>query len=267
MLLCNQAAARYLHKHKLPGLFRVHEQPDLEVVEELWANFMAREDAEGREAFDARQTGGYLNPAVQNFYIRLLDPRRGALPPSVQRRILQSMKKAQYDASPLGHFALGWQYYAHFTSPIRRYADLWTHRVMKGHLRGEKPSRALRVRAVAVGGQVSDRELAVLKVERKSMRVAAAWVFREHVGREVAGEVSGVEGFGVFVTVSNPYGEGLIPVARLRDDYYEIDPETRHLVGRRFHRRFELGQKVKVRVTRSDPFSGQIDFDYLGRKE
>jgi ribonuclease R len=177
------------------------------------------------------------------------------------------MKKAQYDASPLGHFALGWQYYAHFTSPIRRYADLWTHRVMKGHLRGEKPSRALRVRAVAVGGQVSDRELAVLKVERKSMRVAAAWVFREHVGREVAGEVSGVEGFGVFVTVSNPYGEGLIPVARLRDDYYEIDPETRHLVGRRFHRRFELGQKVKVRVTRSDPFSGQIDFDYLGRKE
>jgi ribonuclease R len=267
MLLANQATALHLQRHKLPGLFRVHEQPDLEVVAELWASQIARTKGhDGRADLNSlRETKGYLNPDVLRFYIRLLDPRQGALPPSVQRRILQSMKKAQYDARPLGHFALGWLHYAHFTSPIRRYADLWTHRVMKLHLRGEKPSRVLRTRAVAVAGQVSERELAVLKVERKSMKIATAWIFRNLVGREFTGEISGVEGFGVFITVSNPYGEGLIPVARMRDDFYEIDPGTGHLVGRRSGRRFELGQRLKVRVARSDPFSGQVDFDYLGR--
>ncbi len=266
MLLANQAAAKHLHRHKLPGLYRVHEQPDLAVVEELWTNTALAKDGETRAAFSSlRETGGYLNPAVQQFYVRLLDSGRGALPPAVQRRVLQSMKKALYDSEPLGHFALGWQHYAHFTSPIRRYADLWTHRMMKIHLRGEKPSRNLQTRALAVAGQVSERELVIQKIERKAMKVAMAWVFRTLVGKEFIGEISGAENFGLFVAVSDPYGEGMIPVNRLRDDYYEIDTGTGHLVGRRHGQRFELGQRVKVRVARSDPFLGQIDFDFLGR--
>ncbi len=267
MLLANKATARHLEKFKLPGLFRVHDQPDLDVVAELWSSQAALDKGHDvREAFDSlRQTQSYLNPHVLDFYIKLLDPKRGVLPPSVQRRILQSMKKAQYDARSLGHFALGWLHYAHFTSPIRRYADLWTHRVMKKHLRGEKIPRALRERAIAIAAEVSEREIAVMKIERKSMKIAMAWIFRNLVGREFQGEVSGVEGFGVFVSVSNPYGEGMIPVARMHDDFYEFNPETRQLVGRRFGRRFELGQSLKVKVARSDPFSGQIDFELLGR--
>jgi ribonuclease R len=266
MLLANQACARHLHRNKLPGVFRVHEQPDIEVVEELWAS---QAGLAGRKDADAalrklRETGGYLNPAVQQFYVRLLDPSRGALPPAVQRRILQSMKKAQYDARPLGHFALGWQHYAHFTSPIRRYADLWTHRVMKLHARGKKVPRALQNRAIAVAEEISGREIDVVKTERKAMRTATAWIFRKLVGREFEAEISGVEGFGLFVTVNSPYGEGLVPVARLRDDYYEKDPETGHLVGARSRRRFELGMRVRVRVAKSDPFSGHLDFDFLG---
>ncbi len=266
MLLANQACAMHLHKHKLPGVYRVHEQPDIEVVEELWAGeaeLAGRKDA-ATALKKLRETGGYLNPAVQQFYVRLLDPSRGALPPAVQRRILQSMKKAQYDARPLGHFALGWQHYAHFTSPIRRYADLWTHRIMKLHARGKKIPRALKNRAIAVAEEISGREIDVVKAERKGMRVATAWIFRKLVGREFEGEVSGVEGFGLFVTVSDPYGEGLVPVARIRGDYYEKDPESGHLVGARTRRRFELGMRVKVRVARSDPFSGHVDFDLMG---
>jgi ribonuclease R len=266
MLLANQATARHLHKHKLPGLYRVHEQPDIEVVEELWAG---QAELAGRmDAVDAlkklRETAGYLNPIVQQFYVRLLDPSRGALPPAVQRRILQSMKKAQYSASPLGHFALGWQYYAHFTSPIRRYADLWTHRMMKLHARGKKIPRPLEARAMAVAEEISGREIDVVKTERKAMRTATAWIFRKLVGREFDGEISGVEGFGLFVTVNSPYGEGMIPVARIRDDFYEKDTETGHLVGARSRRRFELGQRLRVRLAKSDPFTGHIDFDYLG---
>ncbi len=269
MLLANQATARHLHKHKLPGLFRVHEQPDIEVVEELWASQaeMAGKGDAGKMLKKLRETEGYLNPLVQQFYVRLLDPSRGALPPAMQRRILQSMKKAQYDARPLGHFALGWQYYAHFTSPIRRYADLWTHRVMKLHARGKKIPRLLRTRAMAVAGEVSEREIAVVKTERKAMRTATAWVFRKLVGREFTGQISGVESFGLFLTVEAPYGEGLIPVARIRGDYYEKDPETGHLVGTRTGRRFELGMRVKARLLKSDPMTGHVDFEYLGKAE
>lgn len=269
MLLANQACAMHLQRHKLPGVFRVHEQPDIEMVAELWAGEAGLAAGQDTEAAirKLRATGGYLNPAVQQFYVRLLDPSRGALPPAVQRRILQSMKKAQYDARPLGHFALGWQHYAHFTSPIRRYADLWTHRVMKLHARGKKIPRALRNRAIAVAGEISEREIDVVKTERKGMRVATAWIFRKLVGREFEGEISGVENFGLFVTVPSPYGEGLVPVARIRGDYYEKDPETGHLVGARTRRRFELGMRVKVRVAKSDPFTGHVDFDLLGTFE
>jgi len=291
MLLANQATARHLHKHKLPGLYRVHEQPDIEVVQELWnqqaelaerlqdaakadgkadgkkssrtrGKKAAPAEADGPE--DLRETGSYLNPFIQQFYVRLLDPSRGALPPAVQRKILQSMKKAQYSASPLGHFALGWQYYAHFTSPIRRYADLWTHRMMKLHARGKKIPRAMQNRAVAIADEISGREIDVVKTERKAMRIATAWIFRKLVGREFEGAISGVEGFGLFVTTTDPYGEGMIPVSRLRGDYFEKDPETGHLVGARSRIRFELGQPVRIRVAKSDPFSGHVDFDYLG---
>jgi ribonuclease R len=267
MLLANQATAMYLTRHKLPGLFRVHEQPDLDVVAELWAaRGQAHMDKGMSEVFEGMSpTRGNLNPAIQKFFIRLLGREGGALPPAVQRKVLQSMKKAQYSAEPLGHFALGWLHYAHFTSPIRRYADLWTHRVIKAHVRGQRAHKHLKALARDVAERISEREIAVMKVERRSFKTATAWVLREHVGREFVGEVSGLENFGIFVSIADPMGEGLIPIRCLRDDYYEKDEETGHLVGRRTRQRFELGDKVRVRLDRSDPFSAQVDFDFLGR--
>jgi ribonuclease R len=267
MLLANQATAMFLTKHKLPGLFRVHEQPDLDVVAELWASQgQVHSDKGMAEVFDKMSaTRGNLNPAIQKFFIRMLGREGGALPPAVQRKILQSMKKAQYSADPLGHFALGWLHYAHFTSPIRRYADLWTHRVIKAHVRGQRVHKHLKALARDVAERISEREVAVMKVERRSLKTATAWVLRGYVGHEFTGEVSGLENFGIFVSLKDPMGEGLIPIRALRDDFYQKDEETGHLVGRRTRQRFELGDKVRVRLDRSDPFSGQVDFDFLGR--
>jgi ribonuclease R len=267
MLLANQATAMFLTKHKLPGLFRVHEQPDLDVVAELWASQgQAHQDKGMSDVFDKMSaTRGNLNPAIQKFFIRLLGREGGKLPPAVQRKILQSMKKAQYSPEPLGHFALGWLHYAHFTSPIRRYADLWTHRVIKAHVRGQRVHKHLKALARDVAERISEREIAVMKVERKSLKTATAWVLRGFVGNEFVGEVSGLENFGIFVSLKDPMGEGLIPIRCLRDDYYEKDEETGHLIGRRTRQRFELGDKVRVRLDRSDPFTGQVDFDFLGR--
>jgi len=267
MLLANQATAKFLTKHKLPGLFRVHEQPDLDVVSELWTSQgMVAKDKGMAEAFkDLDQSRGNLNPAIQNFFIRLLSQDRGVLPAAVQRKILQSMKKAQYSPEPSGHFALGWLYYAHFTSPIRRYADLWTHRVIKAHVRGERVGKNMKALAKDVAERISEREVAIMKTERKGMKCATAWVLRGHIGETFIGEVSGLENFGIFVSITEPYGEGLIPVRSLRDDYYEKDETTGHLVGKRTRQRFELGDKLKVRLDRSDPFSLQVDFDFLGR--
>ena len=267
MLLANQATAKFLTKHKLPGLFRVHEQPDLDVVSELWTSQgMVGKDKGMAEAFkDLDQSHGNLNPAIQNFFIRLLSQGRGVLPAAVQRKILQSMKKAQYSPEASGHFALGWLHYAHFTSPIRRYADLWTHRVIKAHVRGQKVARNMKVLAKDVAERISEREIAVMKVERKGMKCATAWVLRGHIGESFIGEISGLENFGIFVSITEPYGEGLIPIRSMRDDFYEKDETTGHLVGKRTRQRFELGDKVKVRLDRADPFSLQVDFDYLGR--
>ncbi|MDB5050124.1 MAG: VacB and RNase family 3-5 exoribonuclease [Fibrobacteres bacterium] len=267
MLLANQATAKYLTKHKLPGLFRVHEQPDLDVVSELWASQgLAHKDKGMAEAFkEMDQTSGNLNPAIQKFFIRLLGKEGGILPPAVQRKILQSMKKAQYSTEASGHFALGWLYYAHFTSPIRRYADLWTHRVIKAHVRGEKMAKNMKVIAQDVAERISEREIAVMKVERKGLKTATAWILRDHIGEEFIGEVSGLENFGIFISIPDPMGEGLIPIRSMRDDYYEKDETTGHLVGKRTRQRFELGDKLRVRLDRSDPFTSQVDFDFLGR--
>jgi ribonuclease R len=267
MLLANQATAMYLTKHKLPGLFRVHEQPDLDVVSELWATQGSSHMDKGMAAsFDKMSaSGGNLNPAIQKFFIRLLGREGGPLPAAVQRKILQSMKKAQYSADPLGHFALGWLHYAHFTSPIRRYADLWTHRIIKAHVRGQRIHKHLKAVARDIGERISEREVAIMKTERRSLKAATAWVLRGYVGGEFTGEVSGLENFGIFVSLTDPMGEGLIPIRCLRDDYYQKDEQTGHLVGRRTRQRFELGDKVRVRLDRSDPFSGQVDFDFLGR--
>ncbi|MDB5103408.1 MAG: VacB and RNase family 3-5 exoribonuclease [Fibrobacteres bacterium] len=267
MLLANQATAKFLTKHKLPGLFRVHEQPDLDVVSDLWTSQgLVNKDKGMAEAFkDLDQSRGNLNPAIQNFFIRLLSQDRGVLPAAVQRKILQSMKKAQYSPEASGHFALGWLYYAHFTSPIRRYADLWTHRVIKAHVRGEKVAKNMKALAKDVAERISEKEVAIMKVERKGMKTATAWVLRKHIGEEFIGEVSGLENFGIFVSISDPFGEGLIPIRSMRDDYYEKDETTGHLVGKRTRQRFELGDKLKVRLDRSDPFTSQVDFDFLGR--
>jgi ribonuclease R len=266
MLLANQATARFLTKHKLPGLFRVHEQPDIEAVANLWQTQGLHKDKGMSDAVKGLgQTRSYLNPAVQKFFIRLLSQEGGALPASVQRKILQSMKKAQYSAESLGHFALGWLHYAHFTSPIRRYADLWTHRVIKAFLRGERQARRMKAQAADVADRISEREIAVMKAERKGLKTATAWVLRGHIGEEFVGEVSGAENFGLFVSIAEPYGEGLVPIRLLKDDFYEKDEDTGHLVGRRTGNRFELGDKVRVRLERSDPFTAQVDFAYLGR--
>jgi ribonuclease R len=269
MLLANRATARFLIKHKLPGLFRVHEQPDLDAVSELWATQGQLQRDKGMiDAFkDLNETGGFLNPAIQQFFIRLLSQEGGALPAAVQRKILQSMKKAQYSADANGHFALGWMDYAHFTSPIRRYADLWTHRVIKSYVRGEKLPKSMKVLAEDIGQRISEREVAVMKVERKGLKTATSWVLRNYIGEEFIGEISGLENFGIFVSISDPFGEGLIPVRRLRDDFYEKDENTGQLVGKRTRKTFTLGDKIRVRLERSDPFSAQVDFDYLGPPE
>ncbi len=264
MLLTNQVAAQFMQRHGIPGLYRVHEDPDLDNVAELASlPGITIPPKMLKAALSAKKKGsGNINPGIQQLFARLLDEPE-SLPVSVQRKILQSMKKARYSSVCEGHFALGWLYYAHFTSPIRRYADLWTHRVMKAFLRRQNMSRKWIKRAERIGESISEREIAVMKTERKGMRTAMAWTMQAHLGEEFTGEVSGLENFGLFVTIKDPYAEGLVPINRLSDDYYEKDSRTGHLVGRRTRRQFVMGQKIRVRLDKADPVSSQLDFDFL----
>jgi ribonuclease R len=200
-----------------------------------------------------------VRPQAQRWLAQIL--ASGVLPPGLQGKVVRSMKKARYSPDCRGHFALGWVHYAHYTSPIRRYPDLWTHRVIKEHLKaGEVPGRwPATVRRLAT--HISGREDAVVKAERSGNKCCAAWILRERLGEEFSAQITGVEPIGLFVQLQDPWAEGMIHVRRMIDDFYQHDEERMELKGRSNGKVFRIGDRIRVRLAQADPIQGWVDFD------
>jgi ribonuclease R len=260
MLAANRSCARLLDEKGLPGLYRVHEPPELESLWAIstWALALGlpRWDPPRRDD-GADETN--VRPEAQRWLARIL--ASGALPPGLQGKVVRSMKKARYSPDCRGHFALGWVHYAHYTSPIRRYPDLWTHRVIKEHLRiGEVPGRwPATVRRLST--HISAREDAVVKAERSGNKCCAAWILRERLGEEFSAQITGVEPIGLFVQLQDPWAEGMVHVRRMTDDFYMHDPERMELKGRSSGKVFHIGDRIRVRLAQADPIQGWVDFD------
>lgn len=259
MLAANRCCARLLDEAMLPGLHRVHEPPEDQSLQNIstWSKLL------GFSAWKPPRTEPddltNVRPLAQQWLAELLAD--GKIPVPLQTKILRSMKKARYSADCMGHFALGWTHYAHYTSPIRRYPDLWTHRVIKAHVRGEDiPARwAPNVRRLAT--HVSGREDAVVKAERSGNKSCAAWILRERLGDVFDARITGCEPIGVFVQIEHPWAEGMMHVKRMRDDFWEYDEERSELRGKRSGRTLRVGDKVKVRLVQADPVQGWVDFE------
>ena len=180
--------------------------------------------------------------------------------------LLRSLMLARYGPESRGHFGLALARYTHFTSPIRRYPDLIVHRVLKAALGdallGSYP-RALAERGEGIGAHLSARERAAMDAERDVEQRAKALFMASKVGQTFPGTVSSVVGFGFFVELDDFFVEGLVHISTLRDDEYRFDAERGEWHGLVRKRRFSLGERIRVRVRRTDADRGEIDLVFV----
>jgi ribonuclease R len=250
MILANEVVARDMEALAAPALFRVHEPPSREKVEEL---------SELLERFGLTvPKRKKLKPRDAQ---RLLEAVRGRPEEAlVSTAVLRSLTKARYDPENLGHFGLASEAYLHFTSPIRRYPDLVVHRAVADAFLGGL-SAAMDPEALdSVAERSSARERAAEEAERASVAMKKVEFMERHLGETFAGRISSVTGFGFFVTLEQFFVDGLVHVSGLSDDYYRFDERAYALVGERRGRRYRLGDRLEVQVSRVDKEARHIDF-------
>ncbi len=260
MLAANRTVAEHLHtlkgnwksKELPPYVYRIHDQPDKEKL----AAAVSVIRALGFAVPSGRLTHAHLNDVLRQAADR---PEK----PVVNTLLLRSMAKAVYAEHNVGHYGLGFTDYAHFTSPIRRYPDLFVHRVLKEYAQG-RPDKVRWVRlleqARTIGDQCSLTERASVEAERASTKCAQAILAREHVGSDHVGYVTGVTQFGVFVTLHDLMIEGLLHIRDIDDDYYVFDEQRMCIIGRRTKRAFRYGTVLRVRIVRANIDKRTIDF-------
>ncbi len=248
MIAANVAAASTLQEKALPALYRVHDAPDQAKVAAL------REFLEPMGYRLAK--GQVMRPRV---FTQILERAKGKPEAQViNEMVLRSQSQALYQTDNIGHFGLALSRYAHFTSPIRRYADLTVHRGLIRLLRlGEDGTGEEELaRLSPIGEHISFTERRAAGAERDAVDRYTAAYLADRVGAEFHGRIGGVTRFGLFVTLSDSGADGLVPIGSLPEDFYEHDARRHALVGRRWGREYHLGAKVRVRLIEADPLTG-----------
>ena len=259
MLAANEAVASSFQERGEDAVWRIHDAPDRTRLEEFAV--LAEHYGIAIDVDDARTPKGLK---------KVLDRLNGhPAEKALSFQLLRSLKQATYDVVNIGHFGLASADYLHFTSPIRRYPDLIVHRLLKTRLAamgrpagGFKPGGTTTERTplqkMAADSSFAERQ--AMEVEREVIGLYRAFFLRDRIGDVFEGVISGVTGFGLFVTVDDPFVEGLIRIDGLSDDYYTYDDTAARLVGRRSGRAFALGDAVRVEVQSVSVVRRQIDF-------
>lgn len=277
MLAANVCSAKFLESLKVPALYRVHEGPPEEKLEQLRQYL-------GSLGINVKLSS--LSPSTYQKLAQLIADRADAR--QIQTMMLRSMSQAVYQSENQGHFGLAYDAYTHFTSPIRRYPDLLVHRAIRYVIRSDKAefAKTRKVKRVkgqsylnkqsiypydvdrveAIGMQSSAAERRADDASRDVMDFLKCEYLLDHVGDTYQGTVSAVTGFGLFVELDDIFVEGLIHVTSLPEDYYNYAKETQSLVGKRSGTRFSLGDKLTVQVTSVDIEERRIDLGLYGRK-
>ena len=255
MLTANETVAERFYWLNAPFIYRVHEKPDEEKIKEL-----------NKYLFNfGYRIKGKLDDIKPKAFSQILEDVKGKEEERVvSNLLLRTLKVARYEAENKGHFGISSKYYCHFTSPIRRYPDLFIHRVISKYLASEyniseTMKEKFEKQAEKYATTSSECEQIATKAERESEDIKKAEYMQSKIGEEYAGIISSITSFGMFVELENTV-EGLVRLADMKDDYYIYDDINKQLIGKETGKTYKLGQKVNIEVTNADKQTRKIDF-------
>ena len=258
MLVANETIAEKFYWLEAPFIYRVHEEPELEKIQELnkfLFNFGLK--------IKANQDNIYPKE-----FSKILEEIKGREEEKVvSNLVLRTLKVARYESQNKGHFGIASKYYCHFTSPIRRYPDLFIHRMISKYLEEnydveEKWIEEHKKQAEERAKQSSEREKVATKVEREAEDIKKAEYMENKIGEEYEGIISSVTSFGIFVELANTV-EGLIRFEDLGDEYFIYDEDRKRLIGEKTNQTYKIGDKIKIRVKNANKLLRQIDFEKI----
>ena len=262
MLIANETVAEKFYWLQAPFIYRNHEAPDVDKVKELnksLYNFGYKIKISKEEII------------YPNEFAKILEDVKGKDEEKVVSNIiLRTLRVAKYEAENKGHFGIASKYYCHFTSPIRRYPDLFIHRIISKYLENDYMVNEFWIkkyekRAEKRAENCSERERTATKVEREAEDIKKAEFMESKIGEEYEGIVSSVTNFGIFVELDNTV-EGLIRYEKLGDEYFIYNEEKRQAIGEHTGKVYQIGDKVKIRVANASKLMRQIDFEICEEK-
>jgi ribonuclease R len=252
MIVANETIAEYFFKHEIPFIYRIHEKPDVDRLQKL--NIFLNNINYQTKIKDEIKSKD-LQEIIEKFSGKEEEK-------VVSTMVLRTMKLAKYSNLNIGHFGIASEYYCHFTSPIRRYPDLFIHRIISEYLNkkldDKKISKYARLSA-KYSEYSSDNERMAEEAERDLDSIKKCEYMSYHIGEEYDGIISSVMSFGLFVELPNTI-EGLVHVENMKDDYYIFDEYNVRLIGERTKKIFKIGDKIKVKVLSSDKLLRRVDF-------
>lgn len=259
MLAANETVAEKFYWLQAPFIYRNHEAPDLDKVKELNKTLFN---------FGYKIKISKEDIIYPNEFSKILDDVKGKEEEKVVSNfILRTLRVAKYEAENKGHFGIASKYYCHFTSPIRRYPDLFIHRIISKYLENDYNVNEFFVkkyskRAEKRAENCSERERTATKVEREAIEIKKAEYMENKIGEEYYGIISSVTNFGIFVELDNTV-EGLIRYENLGDEYFIYNEEHRQAIGEKTNKTYKIGDKVKIRVADANKLLRRIDFEIV----
>jgi len=260
MLLANKRVAEFVGK---PGpkkkertfVYRIHDKPDPDKLDSF--NHFIKRFGYGIQTNNPKTVTESMNKLIENV--------AGKKEQNVIETLaIRTMAKAEYSTRNIGHYGLGFEYYTHFTSPIRRYPDMMVHRLLQRYLDDGRSVQADQYEGMCKHS--SEMENRAASAERASIKYKQVEFMADKIGQQFKGVISGVKEWGIYVEIDENKCEGMVPLFELTDDFYEFDEKNYCIIGRRTHKKYQLGDVIEVEIARANLEKKQLDFRIVGEE-